>query len=104
MDLGATHVGDVATRACLRCARHGRWSSLALLSGEAIHSGDPDSGSGLAEHFEHRVRPLSAGVAVPVFAFLASGVTIGGFSGLSESLTTPVARASEDLLIPAGSL
>ena len=55
------------------------------------HAGDPDSGSGLAEHFEHLVRPLSAGVAVPVFAFFASGVAIGGISGLSESLTTPVA-------------
>ena len=55
------------------------------------HAGDPESGSGLAEHFEHLVRPLSAGVAVPVFAFFASGVTIGGISGLAESLTTPVA-------------
>ena len=27
-------------------------------------------GPGLAEHFEHRCRPLSAGVAVPVFALL----------------------------------
>ena len=31
-------------------------------------------GPGLAEHFEHRFRPLSAGVAVPVFAFFAAGV------------------------------
>jgi len=58
---------------------------------KANHSGDPDSGSGLAEHFEHLVRPLSAGVAVPVFAFFAAGVAIGGVSGLAESLTTPVA-------------
>ncbi|MEJ2863322.1 Na+/H+ antiporter NhaA [Actinomycetospora flava] len=35
-------------------------------------------GPGLAEHFEHRWRPLSAGVAVPVFAFFASGVTVVG--------------------------
>ncbi|WP_436838207.1 Na+/H+ antiporter NhaA [Nocardia amamiensis] len=42
---------------------------------------------GLAERFEHRLRPISAGVAVPVFAFLAAGVTIGGPSGLVESLT-----------------
>ena len=27
----------------------------------------------VAEHFEHRLRPLSAGVAVPVFAFFAAG-------------------------------
>ncbi|WP_074362266.1 Na+/H+ antiporter NhaA, partial [Mycobacteroides abscessus] len=28
---------------------------------------------GMAEQFEHRLRPLSAGVAVPVFAFFAAG-------------------------------
>lgn len=44
----------------------------------------------IAEHFEHRVRPLSAGVAVPVFAFFAAGVTVGGFSGLGSSLLHPV--------------
>ncbi|GAB1644818.1 Na+/H+ antiporter NhaA [Krasilnikovia sp. MM14-A1259] len=32
----------------------------------------------LAEHFEHRWRPLSAGFAVPVFAFFAAGVTVTG--------------------------
>jgi Na+:H+ antiporter, NhaA family len=46
---------------------------------------------GLAERLEHRVRPLSAGVAVPVFAFFASGVAIGGVEGLRESLSDPVA-------------
>lgn len=45
---------------------------------------------GLAEQFEHRLRPISAGVAVPVFAFLAAGVTIGGLSGLVESLADRV--------------
>ncbi|MBL7253451.1 Na+/H+ antiporter NhaA [Paractinoplanes lichenicola] len=39
---------------------------------------------GLAEHFEHRLRPLSAGFAVPVFAFFAAGVTVSG--GLGASL------------------
>ena len=38
----------------------------------------PGGRPGLAEHFEHRFRPLSAGVAVPVFAFFAAGVTVGG--------------------------
>jgi NhaA family Na+:H+ antiporter len=33
-------------------------------------------GPGLAEHFEHRFRPLSAGFAVPVFAFFAAGVSV----------------------------
>ncbi|MEU8403583.1 Na+/H+ antiporter NhaA [Nonomuraea sp. NPDC048892] len=50
-------------------------------------------GPGLAEHFEHRFRPLSAGVAVPVFAFLSAGVPLGGLDGLAEALTDPVALA-----------
>jgi NhaA family Na+:H+ antiporter len=54
-------------------------------------AGGPDAGPGLAEHFEHRFRPLSAGVAVPVFAFFAAGVTIGGLSGLGRALSDPVA-------------
>jgi Na+:H+ antiporter, NhaA family len=54
-------------------------------------AGGPDAGPGLAEHFEHRIRPISAGLAVPVFAFFAAGVTIGGLSGLLESLSDPVA-------------
>ena len=53
--------------------------------------GGPDAGPGLAEHFEHRFRPLSAGLAVPVFALLSAGVRIGGFDGLATSLTDPVA-------------
>ncbi|HEX4587914.1 MAG TPA: Na+/H+ antiporter NhaA [Mycobacterium sp.] len=43
-----------------------------------------------AEDFEHRLRPLSAGFAVPVFAFFAAGVTVGGWSGLGDSLLHPV--------------
>jgi len=54
-------------------------------------AGGPDAGPGLAEHLEHRIRPISAGFAVPVFAFFAAGVTIGGFSGLVDSLSDPVA-------------
>lgn len=46
---------------------------------------------GLAEHLEHVVRPLSAGVAVPLFAFFAAGVTVGGWSGLVDSWRDPVA-------------
>ncbi|MBM0257345.1 Na+/H+ antiporter NhaA [Micromonospora sp. 4G55] len=54
-------------------------------------AGGPDAGPGLAEHFEHRFRPISAGVAVPVFAFLSAGVTIGGVAGLATALTDRVA-------------
>lgn len=43
-----------------------------------------------AESFEHRLRPISAGFAVPVFAFFAAGVTVGGWSGLGDALTHPV--------------
>lgn len=44
-----------------------------------------------AERFEHLLRPVSAGVAVPVFAFFAAGVTVGGVTGLGDSLLHPVA-------------
>jgi len=54
-------------------------------------AGGPDAGPGLAEHFEHRFRPLSAAVAVPLFAFLSAGVTVGGLSGLGSALSDPVA-------------
>lgn len=54
-------------------------------------AGGPDAGPGLAEHFEHRFRPLSAGIAVPVFAFFAAGVTVGGLDGLTTALSDPVA-------------
>jgi Na+:H+ antiporter, NhaA family len=48
-------------------------------------------GSGSAEQFEHRIRPLSAGVAVPVFAFFSAGVAVGGLSGLGASVSDSVA-------------
>lgn len=50
---------------------------------------DPDD-PGLAEVFEHRFRPLSAGVAVPVFAFFSAGVAVGGVEGFTSALTDPV--------------
>ena len=43
-----------------------------------------------AESFEHPLRPVSAGFAVPVFAFFAAGVTVGGWSGLGASLLHPI--------------
>ena len=45
----------------------------------------------LAETFEHRFRPFSTGVAVPVFAFFSAGVAVGGLSGLVEAWSTTVA-------------
>jgi NhaA family Na+:H+ antiporter len=51
----------------------------------------PGDGPGLAEHFEHRWRPLSAAVAVPIFAFFAAGVSVAGAGGLGASLRDAVA-------------
>ncbi len=51
----------------------------------------PEAGPGLAEHFEHRMRPLSAGVAVPIFALLSAGVAVDGVAGLRDALSDPVA-------------
>ena len=45
----------------------------------------------LAHTLEHRLRPLSSGVAVPLFAFFSAGVTVGGVSGLLDAWTTTVA-------------
>lgn len=58
----------------------------------SARAGGPDAGPGLAEHFEHRFRPVSAGFAVPVFAFFAAGVPLGGVAGVRESFADPVAQ------------
>ncbi|NUS36833.1 MAG: Na+/H+ antiporter NhaA [Pseudarthrobacter sp.] len=54
-------------------------------------SGGPEAGPGLAGIFEHRFRPISAGVAVPIFAFFSAGVAVGGWDGLGSALADPVA-------------
>jgi NhaA family Na+:H+ antiporter len=54
-------------------------------------AGGPDAGPGLAEHFEHRFRPLSSGVAVPIFALMAAGVTLGGWDGARSAFVDPIA-------------
>ncbi len=59
----------------------------------------PDAGDalqekhGLAEEFEHRFRPLSAGIAVPIFAFFAAGVSVGGWEGVQRAFAHPVTLA-----------
>ncbi|KDE97812.1 Na(+)/H(+) antiporter NhaA [Mycolicibacterium aromaticivorans JS19b1 = JCM 16368] len=63
--------------------------AVPVLRSEA--AGGPEAGPGLAEHFEHRIRPVSAGFAVPVFAFFAAGVTFGGYDGLITALSDPIA-------------
>lgn len=47
------------------------------------------TGPGLAEHLEHRWRPVSAGFAVPVFAFFAAGVSLRG-TDVGNLLTDPI--------------
>jgi NhaA family Na+:H+ antiporter len=63
--------------------------TVPVLRSEA--AGGPEAGPGLAEHFEHLMRPVSAGFAVPVFAFFAAGVTFGGYDGLVTALRDPIA-------------
>lgn len=41
---------------------------------------------GYAEYLEHRLRPLSAAIAVPVFAFFSAGVALGGWDGFTSAL------------------
>jgi len=48
---------------------------------------------GLAEIFEHRFRPLSAGIAVPLFAFFAAGVNLGTPTEFFRLLTDDVTLA-----------
>lgn len=47
--------------------------------------------SSLAETLEHRLRPLSTGICVPLFAFFSAGVAVGGLDGLHAALTDSVA-------------
>nr|WP_277872971.1 Na+/H+ antiporter NhaA [Raineyella fluvialis] len=53
----------------------------------------PLAGPGLAEQIEHQLRPLSTGVAVPIFAFFSAGVALGGLQGLGSALRDPVTYA-----------
>ncbi len=47
--------------------------------------------SSLAEQYEHRWRPVSAGLAVPVFALFAAGVSLSP-AALAEAVTEPAAQ------------
>ncbi|RKF29207.1 Na+/H+ antiporter NhaA [Micromonospora globbae] len=70
---------------------HATVAGVALAFTVPVLRRKPGPGPGLAEHFEHRFRPLSAGVAVPVFAFFAAGVSLAGAGGLGAALTDSVA-------------
>jgi NhaA family Na+:H+ antiporter len=51
---------------------------------------DPGEEHAPAERIEHRLRPWSAGIAVPLFALFAAGVTLSG-GAVQAMLTDPVA-------------
>ncbi|WP_245858919.1 Na+/H+ antiporter NhaA [Luteimicrobium subarcticum] len=48
---------------------------------------------GRAERYDHLWRPVSAGLALPLFAFFAAGVTLVGGEGVVHVLTEPIALA-----------
>lgn len=61
--------------------------ALGLLTRVKLDPGEEESP---AERLEHGVHPISAGVCVPLFAFLAAGVSLAGVDPI-EALTEPVA-------------
>ncbi|MBB3042559.1 Na+/H+ antiporter NhaA [Nocardioides soli] len=70
---------------------HATVAGVVLAFTVPVRRADGSDGPGLAEHLEHLIRPISAGVAVPVFAFFAAGVYVGGLDGLAASLTDRIA-------------
>ena len=52
---------------------------------------DPGEKEAPADRYEHAVRPVSAGICVPLFAFLSAGVTFIGLGG--SAIGEPVAVA-----------
>ena len=51
---------------------------------------DGGDGPGMAEHFEHLIRPLSSIFAVPVFAFFSAGVALDGWNGFTKAMSEPI--------------
>lgn len=69
---------------------HATIAGVLLAFAVPVRRGESADSAGLAEHFEHRVRPLSAAFAVPVFALTAAGVRIGGYRDLLEAFSDPI--------------
>jgi Na+:H+ antiporter, NhaA family len=51
---------------------------------------DSELDTGLGDTLEHQIRPFSASVAVPVFAFLSAGVAVGGLNGFLAAVSSPI--------------
>jgi NhaA family Na+:H+ antiporter len=62
--------------------------ALGLLTRVRKDEGEDESP---ADRYEHAIRPLSAAVCVPLFAFMSAGVTFVGLGG--SAITQPVAIA-----------
>ncbi|GAA2605924.1 Na+/H+ antiporter NhaA [Streptomyces axinellae] len=79
-------VAGVAMGLMLRCTV--RQGEKGHRDGESAGSGDGDGEVSPAERIEHKVRPLSAGLAVPVFALFAAGVGVSG-GALADVFSKP---------------
>lgn len=62
-----------------------------LLGLTAPAAARPGETTSVAERLEHRWRPVSAGIAVPVFALFAAGVPLSG-AAIAEAVGDPVAQ------------
>ena len=71
---------------------HATVAGIALGLLTRVHR-DPGEDEAPADRWEHSVRPLSAGVCVPLFAFFSAGVTFIGNPYGAGVLTTPVVVA-----------
>lgn len=69
-------------------AARGKRAQRGFHAHDGIHGAE---GHGPAARFADAWSIPSAVIAVPIFAFFAAGVDIGGLSGLAESLASPVA-------------
>jgi Na+:H+ antiporter, NhaA family len=86
----------VATWACVHASGiHATVAGVALAFTVPVLRRDGESDkagtNGMAGRFEHLLRPISAGIAVPVFAFFAAGVGLGGWNGFTEALGDRIA-------------
>lgn len=85
-------LGIVAWALLLNSGIHATIAGVLLAFTLPVHPRGQDARhEGLAHLLEHYIRPLSAGVCVPIFAFFSAGVAIGGWSGLTDSLGSTVA-------------
>lgn len=78
----------VAAKARRGKVRRGKAAERGFHAHDGIHGAE---GHGPAARFADAWSIPSAVIAVPIFAFFAAGVDVGGLSGLAESLASPVA-------------